>query len=503
MGLCLKLGTRKSSLAWAQSSWVARLLEKTHPDLQVELVGMETQGDRITDIPLWKTEGKEFFSAELDAALIKGEVDLTVHSMKDLSLDRPAELILGAMPGRENPRDVILFCPETELILKEGQLLKVGTSSPRRQENLPTFLNEALPWEEKPHFELCDLRGNVDTRISRLFEPKGSDRKLHAVVLAFAGLIRLWADPKGREKIRKSLERCRWMVLPLDLSPSAPGQGALAIECRKNDSRTFEFLQAIHQSQAWHNVSLERSLLKEWGGGCHQRFGATSLPVGDYGDLLFIRGKKQTGEHVEETQWFPRRPLPHVEKSQPWDGTQVQSSVKDSYLIPGRLGPAVFVAHSRAVREIPASYFAGSRVWVSGFKSWQKLAKLGIWVEGCGESLGFESMRGLLQEPVLNLPLLSQWQILTHTDAAEGWEQGIVTPTYELDLPEAPPSDLRTATHLYWNSGSQFERWGALAKKDAIHSSGPGKTTAHLQNQPGLNVEIFPSVKEWRSWLKI
>src|ERR1700733_1025487 len=120
----LKLGTRKSLLAWAQSSWVARQIEKHNPGTRVELVGIETRGDKIQDVSLQvasqMTGGKEFFVAEIDEALRSGAVDLTVHSMKDLSLDRPQELMNAAIPKRENPRDVALFSPGILKKLREG-----------------------------------------------------------------------------------------------------------------------------------------------------------------------------------------------------------------------------------------------------------------------------------------------------------------------------------------------------------------------------------------------
>src|SRR5689334_20019725 len=107
----LKLGTRRSLLAWAQSSWVARELERLNPGLRVELVGIDTRGDKIQDVPLQSVQGKEFFVAELDDALRSGRVDLTVHSLKDLSLDRPPEFTCAAIPRRRNPRDAALFGP--------------------------------------------------------------------------------------------------------------------------------------------------------------------------------------------------------------------------------------------------------------------------------------------------------------------------------------------------------------------------------------------------------
>ena len=128
----LKLGTRRSALARAQSAAVARQLERLHPGLTVELVGIETRGDRILDAPLSTVEGKEFFTDELDAALLAGQVDFTVHSYKDLSLERSSRLLLAAVPRRELPHDIAVFAADVPGRLAAGQELLIGSSSPRR-----------------------------------------------------------------------------------------------------------------------------------------------------------------------------------------------------------------------------------------------------------------------------------------------------------------------------------------------------------------------------------
>jgi hydroxymethylbilane synthase len=234
-------------LAWAQSGWVARELERLNPGLHVELVGIETRGDRIQDVPLSAVQGKEFFVAELDQALKSGEVDLTVHSMKDLSLDRPREFTLAAIPPRENARDVVLFGPGVMEKVAAGQALRIGTSSPRRLENIPPFLEKVLPvLGRPPRAELVEIRGNVNTRLSRVHEPVGAPKQLDGVVLAFAGLIRLWKDPQARIELNQLLKGVRWMVLPLRECPPAPAQGALAVECRGSDSETRAALARLH-----------------------------------------------------------------------------------------------------------------------------------------------------------------------------------------------------------------------------------------------------------------
>jgi hydroxymethylbilane synthase len=128
----LRLGTRRSALAWVQSSQVAAALRAAHPGLEVELVGIETRGDVVLDKPLSAIEGKEFFTAEIDTALHEGRVDFTVHSLKDLSLDRPSEFVLAAVPERANPRDLALFAADVPARLAAGGGVCIGTSSPRR-----------------------------------------------------------------------------------------------------------------------------------------------------------------------------------------------------------------------------------------------------------------------------------------------------------------------------------------------------------------------------------
>ncbi|MEO6186008.1 MAG: hydroxymethylbilane synthase, partial [Steroidobacteraceae bacterium] len=116
----LRLGTRRSALAWVQSSQVAAALCAAHPGLEVELVGIETRGDRVLDKPLSAMEGKEFFTAEIDLALAEGKVDFTVHSLKDLSLERPPEFVLAAVPKRANPRDIAIFAADVPARLAQG-----------------------------------------------------------------------------------------------------------------------------------------------------------------------------------------------------------------------------------------------------------------------------------------------------------------------------------------------------------------------------------------------
>jgi hydroxymethylbilane synthase len=520
--LLLRLGTRRSALARAQSGLMARALEALHPDVNVELVGIDTRGDQILDQPLSQIDGKEFFTAELDHALMRGDVDFTVHSFKDLALERPPALLMAAVPKRENPRDIALFASDVPARLAAGEALRIGSSSPRRAAFVPEFLRQALPGGAA-RIELCELRGNVDSRLRRLREPRGAARQLDGVVLAFAGLARLWQDEaSGRALLSELLADLPRMVLPLTTVPGAPAQAALAIECRADDVRTAALLRALDDHATRTAVTQERTLLAERGGGCHQRFGATQLAIQGLGTLLYVRDDASTdgGTVAARAQlhWTAAVPLPACGAVRlAWDGSREMPAAAS--IIEGAAARcadaltaarACFIAHQRALPEFsdtlsPRLLGPNRHVWVPGTDTWYALAKRGVWVEGCAEGLGFNSLRHSLGEPLLQLPALHEWLALTHESAAPGWQ--LAGPTALATYRNAAmrgttaPAD---ATHYYWHSAAQFEAWnvaGRAATATAHHACGFGKTAECVRAAGVSRLTVFPSVTQWREWL--
>ncbi len=395
-GTPLRLGTRRSLLAQAQSSWVARQLEAVHPGLRVELVGVETRGDQLLDVPLSTAPGREFFVAELDTALIAGHVDFTVHSFKDLSLQRPPELVLAAVPERANPRDIILFGPSTASRLEQHLPLRVGTGAPRRITNIADFLPTALPGiTPQPAPEFIPIRGNIDTRLSRIHLPVGEERHLDAVVLALAGLSRLWTSSHGKERLEALLSGIRWMVLPLGECPTAPAQGALAIECRANDAAMRAYLAALHHPATARHVDSERQELAEWGGGCHQALGATAVSVLHAGSVLYVRGRKPDGTFISRTQTtFHEKPTPLAPSpmAAPSPATEPRR---------GSQKPALYVTADTRPQDF--NHSVKDHVWASDVGVWRAWAQRGVWVEGCAEGHGLLSLESTFAEPVLGL----------------------------------------------------------------------------------------------------
>lgn len=493
----LRLGTRRSALALAQSTHVKLALEKAHPGLSVELVGMDTEGDeihknRFSEMPLDQLDGKNFFVKELDEALLSKHTDFSVHSYKDLSLERPEGLTIAAVPPRANPRDIALFHPRVVERIDRGETITLGFSSPRRNQNTPVFLKTVLPLAE------CDvvaapMRGNVPTRIRKLVD----NPNLDGIVLAFAGLIRLAEN----EEVKALLSGLHLMILPLDTCPSAPAQGALAIECRSNDAETIALLKSLHCTKSADSVARERDVLKRFGGGCHQAFGATSVTMGEK-SITFIHGKSEAGEPLNLLEWDAPRYSGDIRA---WDGSRFRSDkVKPLSLDVSALpfGEAVFIAHYRAVTPEVLPHLIHKRIYTSGVKSWRKLAAMGLWVEGAAENLGFANFTSTLQEKWLKLPPLKDWTILTHQDAVEGWNEGRVVATYSITQPTTPPQGIENATHLWWASGSQFLALNAYAKQAKFHACGPGKT-AELLRAHQIQPAIFPSNAAWRTSVNI
>ena len=499
----LRLGTRGSMLAMAQSRQVADALAAFHPELRVRLVPVITRGDRDQTTPLARVNDRDFFSAEIDTALLTGRVDFTVHSRKDLEGSRPGGIATVAIPARANPRDAVLFRPSVLDRLRRGERLRIGTSSARRAYHVARFLERALPQlNGKPDLRCEPLRGPVDQRLHRLHE-SGPDA-LDGVVLALAGLERLWQDPDGRAAIEPRLEGIRRMVLPLSRCPTAPGQGALAIECRADDAITRALLESLHHPETAADVAAEYAAASDPAGAAIATFGATALRVPQLGRLLFAAGEQ---DGTQRLQWAaPGTPA----SSRAWDGGQWHRACQHrplAWQTPERGHRAVFVAHSRALS--PARKLGDEqRVWVSGWQSWQRLSAGGLWIEGCADGLGFDALRTTLALGVLQLPPLDEWLALTRAGAESTWQDsgvGCVLGTYTLRPPRPQAMEqLRRvamqATDFFWSSRDQYLALRECLPEAARHACGPGKTLSALR-ELGAQPRAFPSREAWQEWL--
>ncbi len=248
------IATRASKLALIQSSWVAERLKETTPGLEVELLKVTTTGDRIQDVPLAQVGGKGLFVKEIEEAILEGRAHLAVHSIKDMPVELPPELHLVSTPSREDRRDAFISASGQGLKdLKTGA--RVGTSSLRRT---------ALLLSLRPDLEVVSLRGNVDTRLRKMEEGQ-----VEAIILAAAGLARMDLSQRVTEYL--ALEK----MLP------AVGQGALGLECRKDDQGTNRILEKLNDPHTWVEIQAERAFLAELEGGCQVPIACASRLEGE------------------------------------------------------------------------------------------------------------------------------------------------------------------------------------------------------------------------------
>jgi len=259
-GRTFRIGTRGSRLALAQTDLAIAALRRARPELSYEVVVIRTRGDRDRRTPLSQMGGRGAFVAELEQALLRGEIDIAVHSLKDLP-SRPAPgLTVAAVPVRDDPRDC--------LVSRDGRRLeslpagaRVGTGSPRRAAQLRAL---------RPDLEVVEIRGNVDTRVRKALEGE-----MEAVVLALAGLSRLGMA-----------DRVAQVFAPEEMLP-APGQGAIALETREDDAAAVALCAAADHPGARACVAAERAFEARFGGGCNAVVAALAVAEDDG---LWLRG---------------------------------------------------------------------------------------------------------------------------------------------------------------------------------------------------------------------
>jgi hydroxymethylbilane synthase len=243
----ISIGTRGSKLALWQAEYIKSLLEKFYPDLEVHLIKIKTTGDMILDVPLAQVGGKGLFVKEIEESILRNDVDIAVHSMKDVPTDFPAGLHLPAICEREDPRDAFVSkvqSPKSKVQsfkdLPQGA--RIGTSSLRRSSQLLNI---------RPDLQITQLRGNLDTRMRKLDEGQ-----FDAIILAAAGIKRLGLQDRITE------------ILPFEVSLPAIGQGAIGIECRTDDAIINEIVGVLDHKETSIAVRAERAFLRKLEGGC-------------------------------------------------------------------------------------------------------------------------------------------------------------------------------------------------------------------------------------------
>ncbi len=492
----LKLIGRNSRLSQLQIELVRKKIQFLFPEIRIEVITRMSRGDVLQGIPLHKEEGRDFFTQEISDALVRGEADIAVHSLKDMSSEHFFGTNRFAVVDREDPRDLAIFNSDVEERIRRGERIRIGTCSPRREEMAVQFLKKALPsLGGDIKVETRSIRGNVETRL----------RKLHSgdydgTILAAAGLNRLLSDQKHAPLLSDLLKDKKLMLLPLIDCVPAPGQGAVVAETIPSNSLAVEIVQAINDQELFKTCCEEKKEATQYGTGCIQKFGVTTIRTKKT-KYLFAAGKDKEG--AEFVRWSP---LPDLHVGKIFSATEVMKDFfgydQTGHDIPEKA--VVFVANYRAIQFAAPDELRKKKILVSGTRTWLALARLGYWVTASADGLGFESLI-----PSLGMPLFGirkeDLVILTHAGAAERWRgKGYhATGTYHL-RPKNKETILQSigdAKAIFWSSYSQFEYYGKYVKPGAVHLC-PGGETSELLALHGLKPVIFPTIKSFEQWRK-
>jgi hydroxymethylbilane synthase len=564
----MKIICRKSNLSKAQGQLARRVLAQHFPDVSMDFLYKETSGDLDQTTPLYQMLDKNVFSTDIDAALMQGSADFAVHSLKDVGEER----LLGegdfaaAVFERECPHDVVIFKPDILEKLKRKQAIRIGTSSLRREELVPPFLQKALPNfdnsnKEKPVIQIKPIRGNVETRLRKLIHGDDYD----GIILAAAGLNRL-LNSEFYSEAKTLLQGTLKMWLPLVECPPALGQGALLIECLKTNLEAVKMLETIDNQQLKAQLLAERAATLDFGKGCHQRFGAIFIENKSQNDVYtdlsrdyregssFIVSAGKTAEGASANRFVfdadkrlaGKKIVSATDFMREFFDYEFYKTEQISDIIKGleHAENPFFIAHHRAVTAEMLPILRGpsisdlgfqisdgaepnrnptsqirNRMWASGTKTWFELAKKGIWVEGCADGFGMGFLKNVWQSPLANISE-NDLIILTNEDSALDWQREgrKAIATYRLipNLSEGLITALRGAEAIFWTSFKQFEACNNVGfgmsdvgtpptyqiPNPTLIHACPAGKTARKLRELGIEPVVFPSIKAFLEYSK-
>ena len=486
------IASRRSDLARIQAFQVGEALRATYPQIEINYSFHESLGDKNLNDPLWKMPEKGVFTQDFRAGLLRGDFDLVVHSWKDLAIEVDPETEIVATLPRADARDLLLVRRDRWDEVNRTGAMSILTSSPRRAYNLESFLRDALPAKiNELKFE--NVRGNVQTRVRKMLE-----QNVDGLVVAKAAIDRLLSASQAefaetRQFLRDALSQCRWMVLPLSANPTAPAQGALAIEISRQREDMRALVTPLNCSDTYAAVEHERAILRGYGGGCHQKIGV-SVVRREFGEVTFLRGLTDDGVTLNSRSIDKAAvAADKVAREQLWPLDTSEARLFSSERIkvnPPSEAVSLWIAKADA---LPEDWTIGDRqiIWTSGLQTWKRLAQRGVWVNGSADSLGEQEATRI--EAITGSEI--QWLKLTHDG---GYEGDIPTlATYRL-VPRNDELNLTGRKHFFWKSGSSFAY--ALSQnpwlQEMSHYCGPGNTQRILREH-GVAPVVFLDHTQW------
>lgn len=476
-------------------------IETAYPGINVNVIARSSRGDALQEIPLHTVEGSDFFTQDIFDALANGDADIAVHSLKDMSGEHFFGPNQFAVVDRDDTRDVAIFNSGTELKIKNGEDIIIGTCSPRREEMAIGFLQKALPqWSKSFSVITKSIRGNVDTRLRKL-----DSGEYDGIILATAGLNRLLNSKEDAPAIKELLSDKKLMLLPLIECVPAPCQGAIVAEANPANQRAVEVLNTINDDRLMNACVQEKKTAMQYGVGCLQKFGVTTIRYSNW-EILYAAGKDSEGTLF--TKWTG---LPELEicKKKLFSTTDFMGSFFQYEYNNADITikePVVYVANYKAVEKNELiRQLQQKRVWAAGTKTWFEMAQKCIWVEGCADAFGLEFLITPWQMPLISIPK-EDAIIITNEQSAiswqvKGWNACGTYSTTEKAIPGVE-EQIKEADIIFWTSFRQYAQYKNIVKENVIHSCPYGETVEQFK-KAGIDPVIFPNIKAFQQWRQI
>ncbi len=495
----IRVLSRKSDLAIIQAYEFGDYLKTKFPDIEIEYLTKSTSGDRDLTTPLSEMPSEGVFTNDLRDELINDRCDLIVHSWKDLPIEVGDKTIISSTLKRSDKRD-ILFIKKNEAH-KNGSI-NILCSSPRRKYNSENFIKNYLP-KKYNKISFNNIRGNIPTRFKKFLNDSEND----GFIVAKAAIDRILLNqvPKFQElktELNTYIDQCLWTVIPLSINPCSPGQGALAIETKSDNSNLNSILAKINFKIDYDNVENERKILKQYGGGCHQKIGVSYINH-RHGTIISKRGEDENGNHFED--WYFKankknavtlnsKKEMYPEKLDDYKIFERKQIDEFTDKISNLRNKCIYVSRVSALPK-KVEINSDNIVWTSGLKTWKQLSSQGIWVNGSSDGLGED-----FENDISSLTSFS-WIKLTHTDAPISNINDRIA-TYQLKKLDFE-ININEKKHFYWMSSSAFkytlERYPEL--KEKYHYCGPGNTYNEIYEILGDDKNLFVELS-YDTWKK-
>jgi hydroxymethylbilane synthase len=500
-GETIRLIGRGSKLSLLQLQIVKQKINNAFPGTDVQIITRDSRGDDLAEVPLQTVEGNDFFTRDIFDALANGEADIAVHSLKDMSSEHFFGSNKLAVVDRDDTRDVVVLNQMSKVKREKGETLVIGTCSPRREEMAIGFLQKALPYvNNSSPIETKTIRGNVDTRLRKL-----DSGEYDGIILATAGLNRLLKSQEHSLAMRKLLKNKIFVVLPLIECVPAPCQGAIVAEGSPLNKKAVEVLSAIDNTELMNACVHEKKTAQQYGIGCLQRFGVTTIHYGNQ-EVLYAAGKDSEGTVFTKWGGLPALQLEghklfstadHLGSFFHYDYNNDELTITE---------PVIYVANYKAVQKKELiDQLKTKRVWAAGTKTWLELSKSDIWVEGSADAFGLEFLEQVLTMPLLDIPK-SDIAVITNNEAAEiwrskGWKAYGTYSTVEKCSADTE-QQIKEADIIFWTSYRQYLQYKGAIKQNVTHVCAYGETAQQFK-LAGIEPVIFPNIKAFQQWKQI